>query len=473
MGPLTESDAAREVMMARMKKKSGGSKLDLEQLNADIERYETISVEDARQELIAAGLDPQKTIDTVMGRVNAKLTEWRKRGVLHQEGTLTSPVGAGGSFLDAGSETLWSAWRATHGIAERIREAETLSARRAVIRDGFEHLDVAADALRTWCAVDHDAVWPVAESLEEAAIEVAQEPALWDEFGSAYADVMLCLPSGHQCMFVHGVKELLHRGEAARHLAAVICRAILRSGPADEARLLITTLAHHHGVVWKAVEGELTQPLPSDLHHLAVDIEAARREALEIFPTLRAANVEATYFETSPVVALFEHLDGPPPGAFLAMYALGDVYVCAGTLVTQDPAERQKAERSVFAERMLGRLRDDSASHFVTVETFEPFRDRYPVFAASLMARMTASATARARQALFVCLVEGYEDSFAGIRQRAVPHFELSGDAPRFVAGAPHGLDLYGERVCSGENAHELRPHMEWANRRLSRWVAR
>jgi hypothetical protein len=443
-------------------------------LAREIAHYEHMSPEEVQRQLDRLGIDPKPTIEAVTRLVREKLEEWHSRGLLHPQKPFVTHVFAESPGHDpmavVSGETAATAWDETHAIACRLRNAGTLREQRAVILETFEHHGVAADVLRTTrCAVDLDAAWPLTESLEEAAIEVADQTSLWDVFSSAYASLAARSSTQFQCMLVHAVKELLERGAAAQHLAGRICAHMIAGDLSDDARVLLVHLANRFLIV-KTHIGDALTPIPADLRHLYASIEELRYEALESFPKLRAAKEEFRYFESEPVVKLLESLhSGHQLSAFLSMYALGDVYLCGATLVAQDPRERQKIEHSLFAEKMLERLRDDSLSHFLTIETFEPIRERYPGFAAALMERLAPSVSASARQALFVCLVEGYEQSFHGARQKFVPYFDLH-PTPSFVPGTPHDLDLFGSRICGSEVAQDLRKPMKWANDRLLLW---
>jgi hypothetical protein len=463
-------------------------------LDAAIAACEAMTPAEVRAALKELNIDPQPTIDAVNAMVRTKLAEWEARGFLHEEETI-EPAAFGavtgglrgvsgeassdihltapgrGFFSSRADDASFPAWHDTHVLAEALRHAKTAAAQVAVIRDGFEHLDFAAGALSVHHGADLDAAWPLAECLEELGTAVAHIPALWETYAAGCGEVSARASAAHQCMISHSIKELLDRGPATLELAGMTAREILRHEASEEVRVLLVRLANRDTNFRKRLGQEVDHLIPTGLRHLLVDIESARHEAIEIFPKLRARKAESSYFETPEVKALFARADVDPLSSFLAMYALGDVYVCAGMLIAQDPVERQRAEYHIFSERMLSRLRDDSASHFLTVETFEPFRDRYPLYAASLMAELTESVSARARQALFVCLVEGYEESFRGKIQPIVPRFHLEFmGAPKFVPGFPHSLDHYCERVCSSAIAHDLRPQMEWANQRLAQW---
>jgi hypothetical protein len=444
----------------------------------EIERYERMSHEEVQKQLERLGIDPQPTIDAVTKLVREKIAEWENRGLLHPEKaplTSVSASGAGGFriAIESGSAAPYRSpqtWHQTHAIAVQVRQAATLREKRAVIAEGFEHLGAAADALRTRCAVDLDAAWPLTECAEEAAIEVAADPLMWDAYARGYASLVARSSPALQCMLVHGIKELLERGPESQQLAADVCAAVLEADPSDDARMLVLRLAHRFVPVSGRIAGGAGHTIGSELRDRFAAIEETRHEALETFARLRAANDESHYFESDPVARLLRLLNGDPLSTFLAMYALGDVYLCAAMFVTQDPKERQKAEHSIFAEKMLARLRDESASHFLTVETFEPIRERYPSFAAALMARLAPHVGVPAQQALMICLAEGYEQSFGGKRQAVVPRFELA-PAPRFVPAGGNELDLFGERFCGAGNAGALREPLQWLNDRLSLWL--
>lgn len=441
-------------------------------LAREIAHYEQMPPEEVQRQLHRLGIDPKPTIEAVTRLVRKKLEEWHSRGLLHPQETLVADTAASSARhherVIATGETAATAWDETHALASRLRRAETPGEQRMVILEAFEHHGVAVDALRTSCAVDLDAAWPVTESLEEAAIEVAENPAIWDVYASAYASLAARSAPTFQCMLVHAVKELLDRGPAAQRLAARICSEMIVSELSADARILLIRLANRHIIV-KTHIADALEPIGADVRHLYAGIEDLRHRALESFPRLRAEKQELHYFESAPVMQLVESLHAGPLSTFLSMYALGDVYLCAAMLVAQDPVERQKAEHSLFAEKMLERLRDDSLSHFLTVETFEPIRDRYPAFSAALMARLAPSVSASAQQALFVCLVEGYEQTFHGTRQKFVPRFDLR-SAPKFVPGSPHELDLFGARICGSEIGQDLRRPMKWMNDRLGLW---
>jgi hypothetical protein len=444
----------------------------------EIERYERMSPEEVQRQLERLGIDPQPTIDAVTKLVREKLEEWEKWGLLHPEETpLTISPASGARSFRIIVETNSAApphppqtWHQTHAIALQLGQAPTLGEKRAVIAEGFEHLGVAADALRTRCAVDLDAAWPLTECAEEAAIEAAANPGTWDAYARGYASLVERSSPALQCMLVHGVKQLLERGADAQRLAADVCAAVLETDPSDDARMLVLRLAHRFPAVRVRIADAPEHTIGSELRDRFAAIEETRHEALQTFARLRATRDESQYFESAPVTKLLGLLHGDPLSTFLSMYALGDVYLCAAMFVTQDPKERQKAEHSIFAEKMLDRLRDESASHFLTVETFEPIRERYPSFAAALMARLAPHVSSPAQQALLICLAEGYEQAFGGKRQAIVPRFELDG-APRFVPAAANELDLFGERFCGAANAGELREPLQWLNDRLSLWL--
>lgn len=199
--------------MATLKKKSNRTKLDLAQLEREMDVYEQMSIAEARTRLIAAGYDVDKTIASVKSRVNAKLEEWRKRGVLHEKRI--------GTADDSGSD---DAWHGRHAVAGPL------------FQEGFELLgSVEVDAVRVSHAADLDAVRDVADRY--AALVARSSPA-------------------QQCRLIDDVKKLLGRDGASWKLGAAICQAIVRAEPADEARLRIAQLAERDAELAKIV-GEI------------------------------------------------------------------------------------------------------------------------------------------------------------------------------------------------------------------------
>jgi hypothetical protein len=141
----------------------------------------------------------------------------------------------------------------------------------------------------------------------------------------------------------------------------------------------------------------------------------------------------------------------------------------AGELLLREAAAPE--HRAHLRQRLQAQLSNDEHSHFVTMESLVSLRRHQPSFTAHLLAQLIEPATPSARQALMVCVVEGYEESFRGRRQHVVPHFDLD-PRPKFVPALPHDLDHYGVLICEQAMAETFRPHMAWANARWARWLS-
>jgi len=363
-------------------------------------------------------------------------------------------------------------WSDTHDLANalsRLRRADASHAeRRECLRWGLDRIASSARAVHADCGVNPDVGWPMIESIEEAAIEVANDPPLWDDFSKGVTRISMASSVALKCALVHGLKEICGRGESGKRLAAKTYNEILRCDTAAEPRLIVRHIANQHEMLRHELAKELDQPIPHDMLDLLIDIDVARREATTLLGRMRIEKNERSYFHLPTVAELFQHQKRGPLSSILSMYALGDVFHCATRFVNQYPEERQYEVRAVFAQHLREQLREDSASHFLTMEMLEPLRDNYSRFTASLMAELIPTLGPRAQQALFVCLVEGYEKKFAGARQAAVPQFVLE-EEPRFI-GAGHRLDYFGELICQWEGSAELLSPMRWANERLRLW---
>jgi hypothetical protein len=443
-----------------------------------VQRYKTLPAAEIQAELDRLGIDAQPTVDAVKAIVAGITPRVAPRRILHKTPRVVRPAAARALTVARQRSTVAAMVPAAHETAPWrgfFCGASDFPARGAgveiVAHEALGHLGAVAGELRTRCAADLDAAWPSAECVVEAGIEVAAHPSMWRPFTKRLGEIHGQSGPALQCMLVHALHQLLTLGPGIAAVAAAGAREFLGTASSPEARMLLIRLAQRHAALRGAVDEDLG-PVDAGTREKAALIDAAKHEALENFPGLRARRAEGGFFAMEPVAMLIELLTADTLSSFLAMYALGEVYLCAATLIAQDPAPRQKEQHAVFRERILQQLQSASGSLFLTVGSLEPVRDRYPRFAASMMASLVHRLRPDARAALFVSVVEGYERSFHGLRQANVPRFRLKG-SPQFEAGAPHGLDVFGLSVCDSPIAEELRPHMQWANERLGRWSLR
>lgn len=360
-------------------------------------------------------------------------------------------------------------WSDTHVLADRLREHASVRHRRIYVDEGFCQIAAAVDVVRDRVHRDLDCFWPVAEAMEEAAAEVAADDDLHIVFAGCLGELSARSPVPVKGLLIHSLSEVFDRGERGRILATRCYDEILRHDRAPEVRLLIYCAAELHLPLGETIRRRLQTPLDGAMQSLHDDVEGAYHDARRNLREMRRATTEERYFELPNVARLFDHQSRGATSSILSMYALGQVFHRAMRLILRYPIERQFAVRHVFARHLLTQFGEDSTAHFLTAEMFESIRDRYPRFAASMMAELVHKAGPRGRQSLFVCLAEGYEACFSGLTQRQVPQFVFGGDKPRFIApGYP--LDLFGQLVSNSPVAHELRAPMEWMNHRLAKW---
>lgn len=466
-----------------------------------VQRYKTMPAEQVRAELAALNINPQPTIDAVkeiVAAASAKLHDYRRshheppqvvmpaatraarvlhanrRRSLQATAPVLQPTALWRGFFSSADPGIVLPWSATRCVGDRLHRAAghgAAAGSEAVLHEAFEHLGAVVGELRTRCAADLDAAWPLGECLVETGIEVSTRPPLWRLFASGFADLHSASSPAVQGMLVHALYQLFAAGPDTAGVAVLAAVEILHRTPSAETHMLIIRLAQRHDVLHHAA-AELLGPVDAETRDTASAIDAAKHDALENFPKLRVRRAEGGFFDTRPVATLIEQLHAGPLASFLAMYALGEVYLCAATLIAQDPKPRQKEQHAVFADRVRHQLADPTGLCFLTVGSLEFVRDKYPHFAALTTASLLEGLPVRARTALFVCIAEGYERSYRGQEQETVPRYELDGPV-RFVAGDPHALDVFGERVTASPAAEELRPHMEWFNARLRRWAMR
>lgn len=363
-------------------------------------------------------IDPDQAVARLKGTID-NAVETLRRGHHQTKEALISAVGHGervvagrGVVVSAAGVTPLFAWSSTQLIADALRRAATPDERLAAISHGFEHLGVQAGALRIHCAADPDAVWPLIECVYETAIAVAGMPDLWKPFAAAHAELAQRMSPVHQCMLVHNVHELQDGDAVPRALAEELGAGLAYASLSEQARILL-----------------------------------ARRSA------------PISVVSTEDTIALMTNPVADPLSSFSAMDALG-------------AAAESESSAPCVIETLVDSLRSDSVSHFFIAGALARFRRRDPNQAASKMAHAASSASDRGRYAVFLAAIKGYEQSFRGRRQEVVPQFDLEGE-PKFVPGAPHALDVFGELVCESAAARELHPQMRWANRRLAMWLSR
>jgi hypothetical protein len=233
----------------------------------------------------------------------------------------------------------------------------------------------------------------------------------------------------------------------------------------------MTMLAEKHRDMHGALSEELGWHMSPQVVRTRVDIEVARRDAVDVLQRLRGSGKERLYFDDPTVARLLDHQRGDALSTILSMYALSDVFHCATRFTMSKPREDQWEVRAIFTHALRQQLDDTAPSHFLTMEMFEKIRDNYPRFAGSVMADLAVAVGFKGRQSLFVCLAEGYEKSFGGAKQLKVPHFTGLGECPRFRPGKVHRLDTFAEEVCSSAMGRSMDREMEWANHRLARWA--
>jgi hypothetical protein len=112
------------------------------------------------------------------------------------------------------------------------------------------------------------------------------------------------------------------------------------------------------------------------------------------------------------------------------------------------------------------------ASAFLAIEAIEAVRDKAAGICVAEMLRCLPKAPPSLVQGVFICIVEGYEERFAGEMQDVVPLFTLT--PAKYVAGAePNPLDRFGMAAARATRLHpRLRRNLEWANGRFSIWAA-
>jgi hypothetical protein len=168
---------------------------DLDALIASIEH---MSPEQVRAKLQEFNVDSKPTVDFLTSFIDDKVREWRSH---HPEEAAVAAT-------------------PRRSFALALRNAQTPDEQLGVLHHAFEHLGVAADALRSHCAVDPDAALPLAETVDELALEVADRPALHDAFVSAYAALITHTAAVHQPAFTRQLADMRARGDASGALAA-------------------------------------------------------------------------------------------------------------------------------------------------------------------------------------------------------------------------------------------------------------
>ncbi|HEX8170650.1 MAG TPA: hypothetical protein VF824_08935 [Thermoanaerobaculia bacterium] len=477
------------------------SKKETEVANA-IQRFKAMPGAKVREELARLGIDPQPTIDAVkviVANAAAKLEERKAqaRRSHHETAEILKPISRFSlanrrrltrkattailkkdalrrdffSIASTGGEMGSPAlsWHATHRASQLLRDAFRCGPNvRATFIVASTQLSDVASKLRVCASDDLDALWPFAEAVVETGAEAARDACLWDDFSTWFAGAAASSPPTLQCMFVHALRQLFVLGPDARELATISALETLRRDPSPEARMLLIRFAHHNDQLQSAGRN-LLGIVDTETRRTFSEIDAAKHDALQNFPKLRRQRAERGFFCTSSVATLMAALREDTLSRLLAMDALAEVYLCAATLIAQDPKPRQKEQHAIFAARIAQQLRDEP--RFLTIGSLELVRDRYPRFAALLLASLVDGALDEVRAAIFVCVAVGYERSFAGETQARTPTFQLDADAPSFRAATPHALDVFGHRVCESACAEELRQNMRWLNQRLERWA--
>jgi hypothetical protein len=416
------------------------------------------------EELREEGLVPGVVFAGLQQKIKQTVAEARGRRTHHRVHTSVETLSPAPRVFS---------WASTHdftdGLVALRREHAPLEEQGAWISWQFERLADAVSALGNRCYADLDLAWPAIEALQETVVELTDDHFRF--FAEGAADFSARVPIPVKCMLIHGLSIVFERGGRSARLATHAFREVLRRDGADESRLLVSMLADQYPDLRAELHDELDRVYAPAVIRTRVDVEVARREAVDVLQRLRITGAEHQYFGHPTIVRLLDHHRADALPSILSMYALGDVFHCATRFLLGKPLQQQWEMRSAFTDKLRKQLTDDAPSHFLTMEMFERIRDYYPRFVASVMADLAPTLGARGRQSLFVCITEGYEKTYAGAKQPRVPQFVHIDDSPQFIPGKTHRLDLFAEEICSANIGGQMRAEMGWANRRLARWI--
>lgn len=374
------------------------------------------------------------------------------------------------------------AWAGTHIPARILREARLAGIadeHRAYILDGV--FDALAETTCDYLTAPNahvDTIWPLLESLEELGGEVSREPILASLFVARYVE----LATGHSATLTAsltwGVNELFERGPASQHLAGEVAAELVRLDRTDRSRSIL----HLIGRLRPRDQKRLPLHEMHDLDRAGKDFLRTLLEHVERSRRLFSASLRDDANRIDFTNAL--------PSAFARLLYLARSTSAFTTVATT--AAIKLALRGTYTPvaRTAPRPRSAAVGHlcalvmdrvagvhdgvvFPACEALEGMRDRFKAECASVMAALLPDARPLMRQALFVFMSEGYEESFRGRRQREVPKFVTAGGRIRFL---PYGhrseFSGFGRRAARLATIYpELRQNLEWMNERLEGWL--
>jgi hypothetical protein len=385
-----------------------------------------------------------------------------------------------------GSAHTWNeyAWSGTHVPARVMRQAGEAGAgpqHRAHLLNGI--FDILEETTRSYLGVSDaylDDLWPLLECLEQLGREVSSEPLLSSVYVRRYVALATAADSpALACGLTWGVNELLERGRACQRLASQLAAELVRADPTDQVRCVIALLMHVR---------------PRDRRRLPeTEIRMMDKSGRDFMWSL-LAHVQ----RTSELLSISFRVDRPGRISFgdalpreffqllyLARHGSALPAICAMAAIKlslrgiYSPLEggqvrTRSAAISYICALLLDRVAGREAGNgFSACEALEGLRDRFKGECADAMAELVATARPLVRQGIFVFIAEGYEVSFCGRRQTAVPHFVESRGRIRFVStGHENDLNSFGRKVARfATRDPDLRQHIEWMNQRLEGWL--
>jgi hypothetical protein len=368
-----------------------------------------------------------------------------------------------------------NAWQATH-IAPELLRATPVARRPALLADFFRQLRIWLIESRPVKPLTFDMFWPTLETLEEIAAVVVAVP---DEASvQIYARSYAKLVSGSAdpvvtCALTWGVNEFLERGMASVALGQRIATELQGNDPTQQTACILAALAHLRREI--APVAPQASGLSKDARLLCASFDRLAADGSDEFRLLLGGHAlpNKTKIHHLPSVQrdceLF--LSREPLIGLLAMATVKRI-----VRELWQPSARNNTVRDAFVrelcEVLLGAAAEGKISSFLAIEAIEAVRDKAAPICVAQMLRFLPNASPALAQGIFVCVVEGYEEEFAGEQQLAVPRFLLA--PPRYEPGAiALPLDRFGIAAArAAANDAHLRKNLQWANGRFALWAA-
>jgi hypothetical protein len=371
-----------------------------------------------------------------------------------------------------------NAWQATHIVPELLR-ATPVAQRPAILADFFRQLHVWLIEARPAKPLTFDQFWPTLETLEEIAavvvsVDRAHDHGAADVFARSYAKLV----SGSAdpvvtCALAWGVNEFLERGDASEALGRRIAAELQAADATEQSACILAALTHLRGEI--AAVAPQVSSLTNDARLLTASFDRLAAGGTEELRVLLGAHAlpGKTKIDLLPSVqrdcALLASRE--PLTGLLAMATMKRIVRELWRPSARNIAARDAFVRE-FCELLLGAAAEGKISSFLAIEAIEAVRDKAAPICVAQMLRYLPNASAALAQGIFVCIVEGYEERFAGEQQPVVPRFLLA--PPRYRKGAiALPLDKFGVAAArTASDVVHLCKNLQWANGRFALWAA-